>query len=404
MAMVQTRALNLGLLMFLAGCGAAQPPAIASPISSTGTSPPRAQASSPAPSVSTAAGDDQLRVSKAGWRTDFSKHTVPLSEIASGGPGKDGIPAVDRPKFVPLKEADAFLKAREQVVAVQNKGQARAYPIQILVWHEIVNDSLAGDPLTVTFCPLCNTAIAFDRRLNDQVLDFGTTGNLRNSDLVMYDRQTETWWQQAEGAGIVGQLAGQNLRFLPAELVSWEEFKKTFPDGVVLSRDTGFSRDYGRNPYQGYDAPDSKPFLFGGKTDSRLKPMERVLTISLGGQDKAYPFSALARKGIVNDEVAGQAVAVFFEKGAASPLDSSQIGDGRDIGTAAAFDPRLDGKKLTFSTKDGHIVDDGGGTWDIFGRASSGPYAGRSLAPVIAGTHFWFAWAAFKPATEIYKG
>ena len=345
-----------------------------------------------------------MRVGKAGWKTDFTKHNVPLSEIASGGPGKDGIPAIDQPKVVSLKEGDAFLKPKEQVVAFEHKGETRAYPIQLLVWHEIVNDAIAGDPVTITFCPLCNTAIAFDRRLDGQLLDFGATGNLRNSDLVMYDRQTESWWQQAEGAAIVGQLVGSKLTFLPSQLVSWDEFKSAFPGGTVLSRDTGFSRSYGRNPYQGYDAPDSKPFLFGGSPDGRLKPMERVLSLSVGGQDKAYPFSILAQKTVVNDQIAGQPVVLLFQKGAASPLDSGQIGDGRDIGSAAAFDPRMDGKKVSFSAKDGRIVDDAGGSWDIFGRAASGPYAGRALTPLVSGTHFWFAWAAFKPSTEIYRG
>ncbi len=395
----------LMLALTLAGCGSG----------GAGVSPARGQegraTGSPAPSPSTSAGpvatlasapSDELRVSKDGWKTDFAKHVIPLSEIASGGPGKDGIPALDKPKFVPLKEGDGFLKAKEQVVAFERSGEAKAYPIQILVWHEIVNDSRASDPVTITFCPLCNTAIVFDRRLGNQVLDFGTTGNLRNSDLVMYDRQTESWWQQAEGLAIVGQLAGQNLTYLPAELVSWEEFKKAFPAGTVLSRDTGFDRPYGRNPYQGYDAPDKTPFLFGGKPDNRLKPMERVLTLSVGGQDKAYPFSVLAQKGAINDQLGSQPLVVFFEKGAASPLDAGQVGEGRDVGSAAAFDPRLDGKQLSFSAKDGHIVDEAGSSWDIFGRARSGRYAGRSLTRLVSGTYFWFAWAAFKPRTEIY--
>jgi hypothetical protein len=345
-----------------------------------------------------------MRASKAGWKTDFSKHTVPLSEIASGGPGKDGIPAVDQPKIVSSKDSDAFLKSKEQVVALEHKGEARAYPVQVLVWHEIVNDSVAGDPVTITFCPLCNTAIAFDRRLDGQVLDFGTTGNLRNSDLVMYDRQTESWWQQAEGTAIVGQLTGRKLTFMPAQLVSWAEFKSAFPGGTVLSRDTGFNRSYGRNPYQGYDAPDSKPFLFGGTPDGRLRPMERVLTLSLGGRDKAYPFSILAQKTVVNDEIGGQPSVVFFQNGVASPLDAGQVAEGRDVGAGAAFDPRLDAKKLIFSAKDGRLVDAAGGAWDIFGRAASGPYAGRALTSLVSGTHFWFAWAAFKPSTEVYSG
>src|SRR5918995_6875783 len=160
---------------------------------------------------------------RAGWETDFSKHSVSFDEFMSGGPGKDGIPAVDDPKFVAVQDAD-FLEDREPVIELVVEGEARAYPIQILIWHEIVNDVVGGVPVAVTFCPLCNTAIVFDRRVDEQTLDFGTTGNLRNSDLVMYDRQTESWWQQFGGEALVGGLTGTELERLPARIVAWRQF------------------------------------------------------------------------------------------------------------------------------------------------------------------------------------
>jgi hypothetical protein len=196
------------------------------------------------------------------FATDFSKHTVPLDEITSGGPPRDGIPAIEEPRFISVAEADAWLHPREAVVLIQIGDDARAYPIQILMWHEIVNDVVGRTPLTVTYCPLCNTAIAFDRRLDGQVLDFGTTGRLRRSNMVMYDRQTETWWQQATGEAIAGKLAGRQLELLPAALISWAEFREAHPIGGVLSRETGHSRAYGRNPYVGYDDPERLPFLY----------------------------------------------------------------------------------------------------------------------------------------------
>ncbi len=162
----------------------------------------------------------------AEFRTDFGRHTAPYSEILSGGPPKDGIPAIDQPKFVGVDEANAWIKPREPVVFVQVGGDARAYPIQILIWHEIVNDTVGGKPLLVTFCPLCNTAIAFERSFDGQVFDFGTTGRLRYSNLIiMYDRQTEAWWQQATGDAIAGELAGAQLAFYPAAMIAWEEFR-----------------------------------------------------------------------------------------------------------------------------------------------------------------------------------
>jgi len=172
------------------------------------------------------------------WRTDFSRHTVPLEEIVAGGPPKDGIPAIDRPAFETVRSADRWLEAREPVLVVEHGRAARAYPLQLLIWHEIVNDRIGDLPVAVTFCALCNTALVFDRRHGGRVLDFGTTGRLRHSDLVMYDRQTESWWQQATGEAIVGELAGDTLRWLSAQTVSWAEFKAG-PGGTFRDRETG---------------------------------------------------------------------------------------------------------------------------------------------------------------------
>ena len=221
-------------------------------------------------------------ISPRGWETDFSRHTVPFSEIRSGGPPRDGIPPLDDPKFTTPDEASGWLGDQEPVIAFELNGEAKAYPLQILTWHEIVNDVVGGVPVSATFCPLCNAAIVFDRRLDGVVHDFGTSGKLRNSDLIMWDRQTETWWQQFTGEGIVGELAGKTLTILPASIVSFADFKSANPDGTVLSIDTGFSRAYGRNPYAGYDRADQPPFLFDGPLDGRLLPKERVATVTLG--------------------------------------------------------------------------------------------------------------------------
>jgi hypothetical protein len=224
------------------------------------------------------------------FRTDFTKRTISYSEVLSGGPPKDGIPAIDAPRFVDVAEADQWLAAVEPVVLVRVGDESRAYPIQILMWHEIVNDSLGGIPLLVTFCPLCNTAIAFEREFDGQVLDFGTTGRLRFSNLIMYDRQSESWWQQATGDAIAGDYAGSRLSFYPASIISWGAFKAGYPDGTVLSRQTGYSKPYGNNPYLGYDDIEQLPFLYRGQpTPGHLAPMVRVLTLELGGEAVAYP-------------------------------------------------------------------------------------------------------------------
>ncbi len=173
-------------------------------------------------------------------KTDFTKHSIPLADILSGGPPKDGIPPIDDPAFKPVSEIDA-LGETEPVIGVSINGKAKAYPLRILMRHEIVNDELGGVPITVTFCPLCNAAMVFDRRVGDKVLDFGTTGKLRNSDLVMWDRQTESWWQQFLGEAIVGSMTGTKLKALPVRLESWRNFKKRFQKGQVLSPTGAFA-------------------------------------------------------------------------------------------------------------------------------------------------------------------
>jgi hypothetical protein len=337
------------------------------------------------------------------WKTDFGKHSVSWSEVTSGGPPKDGIRAIDSPEFVGVGAADGWLKPREPVVLFAHGNDARAYPLQILIWHEIVNDTVGGFPVAITFCPLCNTAIAFDRRVRERTLSFGTTGKLRFSDLVMYDRQTESWWQQATGQAIVGELTGTQLTPLPAQTISWGTFKEAFPGGKVLSRHTGYNRSYGENPYVGYDYVNSSPFLYRGPRDPRLRPVERVVTVSRGGEDVAYPFSALEKVRVVNDTVGGQRIAVFFEKGVTSALDRSSIPDSRDVGTAGVFERSLGGKVLTFAVAGGRITDaQTGSAWTILGAAIAGPLTGARLVPVVHGQHFWFAWAVFRPKTRIY--
>lgn len=347
---------------------------------------------------------DRLRAITSRWNTNWNRHTIDYGEILSGGPPRDGIPSIDNPQFVSQDEAAEWLAGNEPVIAVEIDGEARAYPLQILTWHEIVNDTIGDTPVTVTFCPLCNSAIVFDRRLDDEVLDFGTSGLLRNSDLVMYDRTTESLWQQFTGEAIVGNMVGKQLTFLPSSIVSFDDFGQAYPDGVVLSRDTGFSRPYGQNPYAGYDTIGNNPFLFTGEVDGRLPAMERVVAVSLDGADVAYPFSILSEAGVINDTQAGQELVVFHMSGTSSALGAAQIAEAEDIGATGVFDPNLDGRKLTFRKEGDQIVDEEtGSTWNILGQAIDGPLAGEELAPIVHGDHFWFSWAAFKPDTIIYQ-
>jgi hypothetical protein len=347
---------------------------------------------------------DALRVDASGWETDFAKHSVPLSEFLSGGPPRDGIPPVDEPKPTSQGDADEWLSDREPVLAVEIGDPARAYPLQILVWHEIVNDTLGGRPIAVTYCPLCNSSLVFDRRVRGRTLTFGTTGNLRNSDLVMWDRQTESWWQQLTAEAVVGELTGTRLAVLPSQLLSWADFKRLHPDGDVLSRDTGVPRDYGRNPYEGYDRPHSAPFLFDGDPDDRLPPKERVIAVLTERETLVVPFSRLARKPVLELEAGDLPIVVFYKRGVVSPLDAPSIEGSRDVGTAVAFDRRVDGRTLSFQRRgDGFVDNETASRWDFAGRAVEGDLAGARLAPVRHDQQFWFALAAFVPDARIER-
>jgi len=339
------------------------------------------------------------------FSTDFSKHSVSYREILSGGPPKDGIPAIDQPKFISVDEADAWLKPQEPVILFQLGDDARAYPLQILMWHEIVNDTVNGVPVSVTFCPLCNTAIAFERTLDGRVLDFGTTGRLRFSNLVMYDRQTESWWQQATGEAIAGEFTGRRLKFLPASIIAWADFKAAHPDGQVLSRDTGYSRNYGQNPYTGYDDVRRSPFLYRGpETPGTLPAMARVFTVDLNGEAVAYPYDVLQEVHVVNDTVGGTSLVVFWAPGTASALDTGTVAGGRDVGAVNAFSRDVEGQLLTFRFDGTRITDEETGSeWNVLGQAVSGPLSGSQLTPVVGINHFWFSWAAFRPETRIYQ-
>ena len=359
------------------------------------------------PAAERPASDDaaqELRVGTDGWRTDFSRHSVPLGEFISGGPPRDGIPPIDDPRPVPVRDADEWLDDREPVLVVEDGDAVRAYPVQILVWHEIVNDRLGGRPIAVTYCPLCNSSLVFDRDVDGVgLLRFGTTGNLRHSDLVMWDDRTESWWQQLTGEAVVGKLTGTRLEVLPSQTLSWADFKERHPDGDVLSRDTGHDRNYGANPYEDYDDPDSQPFLLEGEPDRRLPPKERVVAIRHEDGGVVVPFSRLARDPIAEIEVDGTPVAVFYKRGVLSPLDNAAITRSRDVGTAGTFDRRLNGRALSFEPAgEGRFRDrETGSTWDITGRATGGPLAGERLSPVVSDQQFWFALAAFLPDARI---
>lgn len=260
---------------------------------------------------------------KISWpQTDFSRSSVDFGEIMSGGPPKDGIPSIDKPAFVSLAAYKGASES-EPVITFAHQGDARAYPLRVLIWHEIVNDTVGGMPISVTYCPLCNSAIVFDRRMGDKVLEFGTTGKLRMSDMVMYDRQTESWWQQFTGTGIVGEMTGQKLAMLPARVESLATFRTRYPGGKVLIPNDPNMRPYGSNPYRGYDTS-QRPFLYRGEFPKGIKPLAYVIMVG----NEAWPLDLLKEKG----EIVKGDLTLSWTAGQNSALDTGAISKGRDIG------------------------------------------------------------------------
>lgn len=280
---------------------------------------------------------------------DLSNASVPADEILGGGPPKDGIPAIDQPKFIPAKEA-GFLDDEDRVLGLNRNGVAKAYPIAILNWHEIVNDKLGDEAVLVSFCPLCGTGIAYTPEDVPEAWSFGVSGLLSNSDLLLYDRQTESLWPQISGQAISGLLKGKELQNISLAHTTWVDWRKRHPDTLVLSRDTGYERDYTRDPYAGYTTSDGLYFPVRHR-DPRYHPKERVIGLEQAGHHKAYPFSELAKtSGRITDKLGEQEITIIYEE----EYQSGRI---------------LDAK-------------------------------GKEIPSI---TSFWFAWYAFHPETEVFQ-
>jgi hypothetical protein len=280
---------------------------------------------------------------------DLSGSLIPSDEIHLGGPSRDGIPAIDRPRFVSARDAD-FLDTNHQVLGLARGGEAKAYPIAIMNWHEIVNDRLGGERVAITYCPLCGTGVAFVSRARGRDLRFGVSGLLYNSDVLLYDRETESLWSQIRRQAVTGPMKGEKLVALPLTHTTWRAWRQEHPDTWVLSTDTGFRRDYERDPYAGY-ASESGLFFPVRAESRRYHPKERVLGLEIDGRFKAYPFAELSRLdgGEVRERFVGREIRICFD---------------RDSESAQAFGP--EGEQI----------------------------------PAITG--FWFAWYAFHPETEVF--
>ena len=337
-------------------------------------------------------------------KTDFSAHSVPLEDMIEGGPGKDGIQSIDAPEFESTSKAAKWLNENEPVIAFIVNGKAKAYPLQILMYHEIVNDQLGDQKIAVTYCPLCNAAMIFSRSYSYEDFDFGTTGKVYTSNLVMYDRQSETWWLQFTGEAVVGEYTGKSLELLPSQIVSFEHFKNNYPDGLVLSRNTGFDKKYGVNPYTHYDSR-SIPigWFFRKPFDDRLPAMERVLGVATTNEAMAFPFSSLNTQPLVHTDIGEEKILVISKPGVASSMDKLLIHESKDVLAAAAYSRVVGNRVLDFEVRQGKIIDkQTESSWNMFGVAEQGELAGTRLTKIDRGVYFSFVWLDFYPQSVIF--
>ena len=319
---------------------------------------------------------------------DFQGGAVPLPDASPEflKQIKDLIPPLSSPRYVKAAEA-TWLKNGDLVLGFIEGDDARAYPIRILNFHEIVNETIGGRPVLISYCPLCRSGLVFDRRVNGRVLTFGNTGGLYESDLVMYDHQTDSFWFQVGGEAIVGSLTGTRLVLLPALLLPWEEWRALYPASLVLSHKTGFARPYDADPFVGYDEPGTPPGFPVRTSDRRLDPKAKVLGIEQKGARRAYSFTGLG-DAVVMDTLGGQPLVIFSK---------------RDGPAGAAFDPRVKSQPFTFALKGGKFTDaQTGSIWNLAGQAVAGPLAGARLTPLPARSTFWFAWVAAFPDSSLY--
>lgn len=315
------------------------------------------------------------------------------------------VPAIDGPRFESPASAAQHIQDLDPVAVLRIGEDARAYPLAILVWHEVVNDTVGGEPVAVTFSPLAGAAVAFHRTVGGRALTFAPSGKLYRSNLVMYDRQTTSLWPQLSGTAAQGPLAGSMLERAPLQVASFGEFRASYPSGAVLTAETGAARVYGTTPYTGYDSrtePSGSFFVQAG--DRRAKAMEVVAGVAFGTDARAYAFSALrSAGGAVRERLGETDVVVFWRPGMRSVLDTSLIADAHDIGSAGVFVPEANGRRLAFAAGADGLRDlQTGSSWTVLGVATDGPLKGASLVPVIHAQALWFAWAAFRPATSLF--
>ncbi|MBS34139.1 MAG: hypothetical protein CMO68_07025 [Verrucomicrobiales bacterium] len=337
------------------------------------------------------------------WTTNFHIKKVLLSEIHKVGTTRDAIEPIDKPRFWNTRTARTFIDGREPVIAFAANGDVRAYPLQVLLWHEVVNDVVGGEPVAVTYCPRTNTWRVFDRRVVNATVRFGVSGNVRNGGLLMWDTLTQTWWQQLNGEAVVGDLTGIRLETRPSLLVSYSDFQRAFPDGRVLSTEWPVVHgSYGTTPYPGYDSRQIPSMYFSGRLDARLPATRRVLAMAVDGDALAVDLDRLVQQRTINISLGDRPVVAVWFPGTVSVLDQTEIRHSRDTGTAMAYERKVGERTLSFdATAEGFKDRETGSTWNLWGHGIRGPMQGARLSPMVHSNSLWFSWVGTYPETRL---
>ena len=343
---------------------------------------------------------------------DTSKHTVPLKELMVYESGDYDFPVLNRKVFVDKYRGDKFLYVKEPVISIEMNGEAKAYPLSILRYYEILNDEVGGIPVLIAYCSLCNSAMVFDKRINfkgeSYALDFLYPKMARQSNMVVKDKQTNTLWQQFDGKGLVGKLSGAELTQLSFVLMSYKDFFVNYPNGKILTPESDpkmqFYKGYMMNPDVGYADINSDPHFFLGKVDARLSPKELVLVLKLKDRFFVYPFSAMTKENMIQDKPSGSEVVIFYNPNMVSILDKELIKESKNIGYAIAYSPQVKGKRLKFAKAENGFIDTKTGShWNMLGTCIDGKYKGEKLQPYIYTQTFAFAILAFHPEAVVYE-
>ena len=333
---------------------------------------------------------------QAEWKTDISRHTVPLEELLSRG-GRDFIDPIYQPLYESVASADTWLQPDDLVGALQVGDEVRIYPVNIMRWHEVLNDEVGGLPVTVTFCPICNRFITFDRRVDGRTLVFGVSGFLYKRNLVMWDHETESWWSQLLGQALVGEMVGKSLRFVSTQMASWQKAKAQFPNAAVLARESGleylmedgfYELSVSEDVYS-----DESPVLLFGTKRALYRDHEWVMGVAIDSLARAYPLSELQEAGVINDQLGDVPLLVVFRSGTVRvPLEQGVV-----------YSRRVNGQVLTFEPAGDGLQDRETGTrWTIWGEATDGRLAGQRLEPAQYIPSYWFAWVELYPETSVY--